>query len=295
MSKNKRVAIDFVFVAIGCIFVALGIDLFLVPNKIAAGGVSGLATVIYYIIDKRVPVGIIMIILNVPIFIFGFKYLGKYFSVKTLFGTVLLSVFVDILKPFTDIFLKEYILKDSVYTDLLLYAVFGGIFVGIGLGLIFRVDATTGGSDLLAAIVRNKKPDFTNGQILMIIDALVVAFATLYFKSFLIGLYAIVTIFVTTKIMDAVLEGVSFSRAVFIISDKSEEISEKIINDLNRGATALSGYGVYTKATKEVILCVINRGQIPKLKGYIKDIDPNAFVILTDIREVLGEGFMPLK
>jgi uncharacterized membrane-anchored protein YitT (DUF2179 family) len=163
--------------------------------------------------------------------------------------------------------------------------------MGAGLGIVFRSGATTGGTDLAARITNHFAPNLTMGQILLFIDTSVIIFAAIAFQSFLLALYAIVTLFISSKVIDAVLEGVNFAKSVFVISDRPDEISERILKDLDRGVTALKGTGMYTGKDKQVLLCVLHRGQLPLLKEIVKIIDPKAFIILTDIREVLGEGF----
>lgn len=285
---------DYLLVIIGSIITAVGMSVFLIPNKIAPGGVSGIATVIYHLSNGTLPVGIITLVLSIPLFIIGIKYIGRRFIVRTLFGTVLLSSIVDVSQPLAGHFIQLYLTRpeSSYYTpDILLYSVFGGLFMGVGLGLVFRTGATTGGTDLAAKIINHLIPNFTIGQILLFIDTSIILFATIAFKSFVIGLYAMVTLFIMSKVIDAVLEGVNFAKAVYIISDKSDEIAKKILHDLDRGVTALKGTGMYTGQDRAVLMCVLQRAQISQVKQIVKAIDPDAFVILADVREVLGEGF----
>ncbi|OPZ83342.1 MAG: hypothetical protein BWY74_04472 [Firmicutes bacterium ADurb.Bin419] len=213
---------------------------------------------------------------------------------KTLFGTVLLSVIIDLTEPFANVFVKNYLgeAEGLIYPkDILLYSLFGGFLMGVGLGLVFKSGATTGGTDLAARIVSDFIPVFTMGETLLIIDTSVIILAAAVFKSFQLGLYAIVTLFISSKVIDAILEGVNFAKAVFIISDLSDKIASRILTDLERGVTALDGTGMYTGNDKKVLLCIVNRGQISMLKNIVKSVDQGAFIILADVREVLGEGF----
>ena len=286
--------ISYLYLIVGCFIAAGAIDIFLLPYKIAPGGMTGIATVIFYVTNSKIPVGITILLLNIPLFIVGMKFIGRKFFLKTLLSTILLSVFIDVLKPFSQKFIDRFLgdLENTpVYSNLLLYCVFGGALMGIGLGIVFRAGATTGGTDLAAQIVHHFIPYFTVGKILMVIDGIVVIFAAVAFKSFLLGLYAIVTIYITSKVIDAILEGVDYAKAVFIISNHSQIISQKIIKEIDRGVTGLSGTGMYTGDDKQVLLWVLDRTQIPKLKALVKSVDPDAFVIMTDVREVLGEGF----
>lgn len=282
---------DYIWIILGCIITAAGIDVFLVPYKIAAGGVTGIATVIYYLINEALPVGTIMLILNVPLFIFGFKYIGGKFIVRTLFSTAFLSLAIDILEPFTRNITDYFAMEGVLSPDYMLYSIFGGFLMGLGLGMVLRSGATTGGTDLAAKIVHHFVPAISVGKILLIIDAAVVVFAAAAFKSFRLGLYSIITVYISSKFIDVILEGFNFAKAAYVISDYSDRIAEGILKDLDRGVTALKGTGMYTKKDKQVLYCIIQSRQIPALKALVKSIDPDAFLILTDVTEVLGEGF----
>lgn len=282
---------DYIWIILGCIITAAGIDVFLVPYKIAAGGVTGIATVIYYLINEALPVGTIMLILNVPLFIFGFKYIGGKFIVRTLFSTAFLSLAIDILEPFTRNITDYFAMEGVLSPDYMLYSIFGGFLMGLGLGMVLRSGATTGGTDLAAKIVHHFVPAISVGKILLIIDAAVVVFAAAAFKSFRLGLYSIITVYISSKFIDVILEGFNFAKAAYVISDYSDRIAEGILKDLDRGVTALEGTGMYTKKDKQVLYCIIQSRQIPALKALVKSIDPDAFLILTDVTEVLGEGF----
>lgn len=279
-------------IILGSTLAAIGIDLFLIPNKIAPGGVSGIATVLFYLSNGYLPVGMTMIAFDIPLFILGYKFIGRQFVIRTMFSSIGLAVLIDVLKPYTDAFLENYIIStDGLSNDLLLYSIFGGLLVGLGLGIVFKSGATTGGTDLAARLVHHIFPQFSIGSILLVIDGCVIVFAAIAFKSILIALYAIVTIVVTSKIIDAILEGVNFAKCVYIISDKPDEISKIILSDLDRGVTSLKGIGKYTGADKEVLMCILHRNQLPALKTLVKNVDERAFVILSDVREVFGEGF----
>lgn len=297
MSSKEKVSkylLDYFMIFVGSIITAASINIFLVPYKIAPGGASGIATVLYYISNGKFSVGIIMLALNIPLFILGMRFIGRKFVIKTILGTLLLSVVIDITEPFTRTFTKRFgeMSEGMIYSqDILLYSLFGGFLMGLGLGLVFKSGATTGGTDLAAKIVNHFFPVFTMGEILLIVDTSIIILAAIVFKSFQLGLYAIVTLFISSKVIDALLEGVNYAKAVFVISDHSENISARILYDLDRGVTALDGTGMYTGSNKKVLLCVVNRGQIPVLKNIVKSVDQNAFIILADVREVLGEGF----
>ena len=278
VKKLKEAWPSYGMIVIGSILTAVSINMFMVPNKIAPGGVSGIATVFYYLF--KFPVGTVMLVLNIPLFLLGVRHLGGLFGFKTLFSTIILSVIID-LTTFLPVLTK----------DPLLASLYGGILMGVGMGLVFKSGATTGGTDLAAKIVHSFIPTLTLGQILLAIDTAVVAFATIVFKDYELAFYAVITLYVSSKVIDGILEGVNFAKAVFIVSTKSTLIAEKIMKDLDRGVTGLNGLGMYTGDQKTVLMCVLKRQEIPTLKSLVNEIDENAFVILTDAREVLGEGF----
>jgi len=277
-----RFILDIIGVSIGVTLTALGLDMFLIPNKIAAGGVSGIATILHYLIN--VPVGAAMLVLNVPLFIMGIYRLGLKTALRSLYGTVALSLAVDAMAPFLPV----------PTNDLLLACLYGGVLVGLGLGVVFRYRGTTGGTDLAAAILRS----YTGanvGQLLFMVDALVVIAAGITFNSAGLAMYALIAIFVTAWLIDIVLEGFSYARAFIIVSDRADEIAPAILNELNRGATAWKARGMYTGAGREVLLSVVHRSEVTRLRDIVYNADPHAFVILANIHEALGEGFKKFK
>lgn len=285
---------DYLWIILGSLLTAAAINIFLVPYKLAPGGVSGLATVIYYLSNSRFPVGTTMLVLNVPLFIIGLRFIGRRFVFRTLFSTIFLSVAIDVMEPFTGRLTEKYLVvleQATANPDLLLYSIFGGAIMGLGLGIVFKYGATTGGSDLAARIVNHFQRNFTMGQILLSIDTAVVIFAAIVFNSVLLALYSVIALYVCSKVIDAVMEGVNFAKEVFIISDHPDDIAARILRELDRGVTALKGKGMYTGSDKEVLLCILHRGQLPTLKEIVREVDSKAFVILTDVREVFGEGF----
>lgn len=283
---------DYLWIVLGSIITAAAINIFLVPYKIAPGGVTGIATVIYYLGGQKLPVGTIMLLLNIPLFIFGMKFIGGKFIIRTLFSTIFLSVVIDLSESFTNGFSAVFALeKLSDSPDYLLYSIFGGFFMGLGLGLVFKSGATTGGTDLAARILNHFAPGLTMGRALLFIDSAVIIVAAVAFKSFLLALYSILALYISSKIVDVILEGINFAKAVYIISDYADDIAKSILKDLDRGVTGLNGTGMFTGKNKRVLFCVIQRGQLPMLKLIVRKVDPSAFVILSDVAEVLGEGF----
>jgi len=274
----KKKIINLLYITIGSILVALSLNLFFVKLKIAPGGVSGLATVIYYLTD--ISVGMVIIALNIPLFLMGILDFGKGFLLKTFYATALMSFVVD----YTT-FLPQ------LTEDMLLASIFGGILMGVGLALVFKGEATTGGTDILAKVVNKHFRAFNISEQLFVIDAIVVITAMITFRDFDIGFYSIIAILLSAKSIDIVLEGVGFSKAIFIISDAGEEIAKDIMEEVGRGVTGLNGEGMYTQVNKKVLLTVADRRQIPKIKEISKKHDKKSFIIVTDVREALGEGF----
>jgi len=273
-----KVLQEYLFIVLGVLLTAVGLDMFLVPNRIAAGGVSGIATIIHY--AAYFPVGATMLAINIPLFMISVKRLGMGFGLRSLFGTIVLSLLIDIMVPVVPVPTR----------DPLLASIYGGIIVGIGLGIVFRNRGTTGGTDLAAAVINNYMK-LRVGVVLFVIDASVIVTAGIVFKSAELALYALLTVFLTTRVIDIVQEGFGYAKAALIVSHKPEEVAEAILRKLDRGATALLGKGMYTGADRDVILSVVTRSEISTLKELVAGIDPMAFVILTDVHEVLGEGF----
>ncbi|HZJ57971.1 MAG TPA: YitT family protein [Clostridia bacterium] len=269
---------DYIFITLGTLVTGLAFNLFLIPHRIAPGGISGIATIIYYITKGRIPVGISMLGLNIPLFIIGIREMGRGFGLKTLISTILLSLFIDILKV------------PSVTDEPILASIYGGVVMGVGLGMVFRGNATTGGTDLFAKIIHKHFHFIGVGWVLFVVDSLVVLGAAVAFGPTL-ALYALVSLYLGTKLIDLILEGIHTAKAFILISDRSVEIAQRIMEDLDRGVTLLQGKGAYTMDEKDVILCVTDRVQVTKLKEIIGEIDPAAFVLVADVREVMGEGF----
>ncbi len=274
---KKRTIIDYLGITAGSFLIALALTVFLVPNRIAAGGVSGLATVIYYI--TSFPIGITMLIINIPLFLAGLKIMGTSFGMRTIYGIISLSVFTDLLQPHVT----------SLTDDLLLASIYGGVVGGIGLGIVFRSRGTTGGTDMIASLI-NYFTGITVGEGLLIADGVVVTLAGIFFN-LEVALYAAVTIFITSQTIDVVQEGLNFKKGVLIISDKADEIKRMVVNDLNRGITEFEAKGGYTGDRKQVLLCIISRSEVSELKTAVAKIDKEAFVIISNVHEVLGEGF----
>jgi uncharacterized membrane-anchored protein YitT (DUF2179 family) len=271
---NRKIINEYLLIVLGCLLTALSFNLFFIPNQIAPGGLSGIATVLYYLF--RFPVGITTLVLNIPLFISGIRQLGGHFGIRTLLATILLSVFIDLVKV------------PALTDDSLLAAIYGGFLMGLGLGIIFRMNATTGGTDLFAKIIHRHFPSISVAWVLFAVDFLVVLAAAIFLGPSR-GLYAIVSLALSARVIDLVQEGLNTAKAFFIISDHSEAISQRIIEEMDRGVTILDGTGAYTGNPKSVILCVVSRTQITQVKGLINEVDPAAFVLVADVIEVMGD------
>lgn len=262
---------------LGAAIMAIGISLFLLPNQLSTGGFSGLATITYYFFN--VPMGLATIIFNIPIFIFAFYKLGIKFIGKALLGTVSLSIFIDIFDKF-----------QPITTDRFLASIYGGIIVGLGTSIIFKMGASTGGTDLITNITKAYRPTVKMGEVLTVIDVCIVAVNTIFFREIEIGLYSAIAIFILGRVLDIIFEGINFTKLMIIISDRNEEISAKI-HELERGVTGLYGKGMYTEEEKLVLICATPRGEVGKIRTIAEEIDKNCFIIIANAREVFGKGF----
>lgn len=272
---------DFGGILAGAVILAIGYNMFMVPNMLAPGGISGLAVVLYYLIKS--PVGLTILILNIPLFIAGYTILGPRIVMQSLLGTLLFSIALEVTAPFLP----------PATNDLLLAAVYGGLVMGVGSGLVFRFRGSTGGTSLLSLILA-KKWGISPGQAMLWGDLTVLALAVFVFGSEA-AMYAALSLFVSVKVIDAILEGLGLAKSVIIITCCGEKINEKLIYELGRGVTWLEGSGGYTREAREVLLCVVTRQQIARLKTIIHKIDPGAFVIIGNATEVHGEGFKKLQ
>ncbi|ART78021.1 hypothetical protein B4U37_19150 [Sutcliffiella horikoshii] len=267
---------EYTYVVLGSAIVALAFNLFLLPNQVASGGVSGISTILKALLDWEP--GIVQLCFNIPLFLAGVILLGKQFGLKTLVGTITLPLIVlwtSNVAPATE--------------DPLLGSLFGGIGVGLGLGLVFRGRASTGGTDLAAQII-HKYTGLTLGACVAMIDGLIVISAAVVFDLEL-GMYALIGLFVTSKTIDFVQVGLGYSKMAIIITKKEEEVKDAILTKIDRGVTKLAAYGGYTENELPVLMCVVDQTEFTKLKQVVRTIDPAAFVVVTNASEVLGEGF----
>ena len=278
-SNIKDFFLDTLVFILGGVAFSVAVNCFLSKNNILNGGFTGIATVLNYLLN--IPIGTTIFIMNIPLFIIAFKKLGARFVNRTVWATLITSTLIDI-----GVFLPVY------KNDLLLSSIFGGALVGISMGIIFIRNATTGGVDIIAKLIQVKYPHISIGKSILIFDAVIVVLGGIVYQNVESMLYASVVIFVSAQVLDYIIYGVSRGTMIMIITDKSEEICNMIINDFQRGVTVLKGQGGYSKQEKNVLLCACLDNQTQKFIKKIKSADENAFFIVTQSKQILGEGFM---
>ena len=293
---SKDWFISYISIVLGSFILAIGFVYFIIPYKIVPGGVYGIGIVVNYltenvlsIVPNGFPIGLFGLLLNIPLTLIGIRLLGPKFGIKTILGFVLTSAFIDIL---TYVIGKKDPLQ--LQNEILLSCIFGGVLLGLGFGLIFKAKATSGGTDILATIIA-KYTNLPLGMLMIYIDSAIVLIGLIAFQDWKIPLYSWIVIYISGKVIDIVLEGLSYDKTLFIVSDKYEEIRKKIIIDLKRGGTMMPGVGMYNGSEKKVIFTNVNRRETAILKAYIKEIDPNAFLTVIDANEILGKGFKTLN
>ena len=276
--QNEHLA-SAIQIALGCLLGALAYPLFLVPNHVAPGGLTGLATVLNYLFHW--PVGVTSLVMNVPLFIIGYRAMGRLFVIRSLVATVLFSVLIDLipLPPMTE--------------QPLLGAVFGGVLLGAGLGLILRGGATTGGTDMVARMIHNRFQHISVGAILFFIDCCVVLMAGFFIEAEY-ALYAFASLYAATRMIDVVMVGLAREKACYIISTQHEQVKQEIMQKLDRGVTVFRAEGGYSGQERPVLLCVLSAQEMGRLKAIVRGADEEAFLFISDAHEVLGEGFRKL-
>lgn len=303
---EKGIWRDYLFILVGSAIMGAGIGVFLVDAKVVPGGVSGLSMTMHYLSGGKIPVGIMMWIFNIPLFIWGVKELGRQFGARTFIGFTANSFFIDFFRG--ELPLIGGLDLDSnqsvfalIQNDFLLSILSGGVLLGLGLGIIFKFRGTTAGSDVVAAVA-NKRFGIKPGQTFMIVDFVVITVAglTIHLKGLSVDrpaltltLYAFVLLFISSRIVDTIIDGFDYARSAMIVSQKPDDIADFIINELSRGGTAFYGRGLYLKQDRQILYTVLGRHEIGKLMSKVKQLDPNAFVIVNNVHEVLGEGFRP--
>lgn len=290
---TRRSFFEYFMILLGAFIMSVGFVYFITPYKFVPGGVYGIAIVVHYVTKgllamapDGIPIGLMGLALDIPLTILGTKILGPKFGVKTVVGFVAVSQFILLLTHFQGD-------NPLVENDPLLSAIFGAVLVGFGIGLMFRSKATSGGSDIVAMIIA-KYTHLPVGQLLIYVDSVIVLLGLVAFRDWKIPLYSWLVIFITGKVIDTVIQGISYEKTLFIISDKHEEIRDLIINELDRGGTFIQGKGMYKGTEKRIIFTVVSRKELALLKEYVHKVDPYAFLTVLNANEILGEGFKPL-
>lgn len=272
---------NFILIVLGAYLISLSINMFLLPHKMTTGGASGIATILYYL--SNIPMGITILAINLPLFVIAIVKLGKKFVIKTIFSTVLLSVFLELFK-------YDQVIQ-TTQIDLLMSCIFGGIISGIGLSLTFKAGASSGGSDLLANIIYKLTKIQSLSKVLMGIEIVIISGVIICFKDINLGLYSIIALFISTKVIDVIFDGIYNTKVATIITKKGDQIVESILSELGRGATITNSIGAHSGEENTTITCVITRNQIASLKQIIRDNDNRAVMYITNANEAIGKGF----
>ncbi len=279
--KRKKVHVlvwDAVVITVGCALIAFGVNNFLVPSKLSSGGVSGIGIIFYYLFS--LPLSVNNLLLNAILFVFGYRLLGKHSVVKTVAGILLLSAFLEV---------ARYL---PVYTgDLLIATVLGGVVMGVGIGLIVRRGGSTGGSDFAALILRKLFPHISVGNFILGIDCVIIVISGIVFNDIDVTCYSLIALVIATKLSDFICSSGNSAKAVYIISEKSAAISRMLLQEVERGVTGLKSKGMYSGDDKMTLLCLVSPKQLPVILKRIKTMDDRAFIVVSDAREVFGEGF----
>ena len=276
--KIKNIIVEILGTIVGSAIMAFGVAAFLLPNQLSSGGFSGIATIIYYLL--KIPMGTMIIVMNIPFFLFAGYRIGKQFFIKSLIGTVSLSLFIDLLDKYP-----------PVTTDRFLASIYGGVIIGIGTAIILKVGASTGGTELVANLIKTYNPYISISKYLTIIDIIIVTLNVIFLGHIEIGLYSAIAIYLYGKLVDIIFEGIYFTKLLFIISDKNQEISDTIVSEVGRGVTGLYGKGMYKNNNKLILICAASRRDVYKIKDLARKIDKRCFIVVANAREVVGKGF----
>ena len=278
LGNVKKYALEYIFIIIGAFLMAVSTALFLLPNQLSTGGISGISTILYY--SCNYPVGLTMLLINVPLFVIAMVKVNKRLFFKSILGTVLLSVFIDLLENLS-----------PITNDRFLACIYGGIIMGIGTAIILKAGSSTGGTDLLSYVIRAYNNKFKSSRVIIIADTIIIFFNIIFFREIEIGLYSVIAIYLMGKMIDIIFEGIYFTKIMFIISEKYEEISKEIGILVKRGSTGIYSKGMYSGKQNVMLFCVASRKEVAEIKQIIKQIDKNAFIVTTDAIETLGKGF----
>lgn len=271
---------EYLIITVGCFFYAVSINYFFISNHLAEGGVAGICLILFYLF--KLPVGIMYFVINIPLLIMGWKLVGRDFLFKTLFGTSCLSFLITLTETWK-----------GPSNDIMLGSIYGGVLIGIGLGLIFMVNGSTGGTDVVARIL-NRYFDIPLGRTMLILDVVILGIAAIFFGKEIV-MYTLISMTIVSKAIDYFQDGYTKAKGITIISSKSEEIKERIMNETGRGTTIIKGEGGFTGNEIDLLFCVVSKFEVTKVKTIVKETDSFAFLTISDVSEVLGEGFKALN
>ncbi len=283
--KLKQIK-DILFILLGCFSAACALNFFLLPHHIAPGGVTSLADMLASFLPLSV--GTWFALLNIPLFIMGLRVIGREFFVKSVIGMVCNAILIDMLAKVDPGIL-------GLGDDLIISAIFGGFFIGLGYGLVLRAGGSSGGTDIAGWLIKRKNPGLQLGRAILICDLSIIALQSVVYGNIKLSLYAVIAMFICSRMVDILNEGGTAAKFTYIISEKGDEIAARIMAETGRGVTKLDGTGMYTGQDRSVLLCTMHRHDMPAIKRILRDIDPGAFVIFSDAREVSGEGFSLTK
>lgn len=278
-SKILKYLKEYSIITLGCFFYAISINYFFISNHLAEGGVAGICLILYYLF--KLPVGVMYFVINIPLLIIGWRLVGRDFLFKTLYGTSCLSFLITFTQNWK-----------GPSSDIMLGSIYGGVLIGIGLGLIFMVNGSTGGTDIIARIL-NRYFDIPMGRTMLFLDIVILGVATIFFGKEIV-MYTLISMAIVSKAIDYFQDGYTKSKGITIISTKSEEIKSKIMDKIGRGTTIIKGKGGYTGKEIDLLFCVVSKFEVTKVKNIVKEIDTFAFLTISDVSEVLGEGFKSL-
>ena len=286
LNRVKKYIEDYLWIAVGSFILAFAVSVFLVPCKISTGGVSGVATVLYYVFE--IPMPVTTLVINLLLFVFGFKFLARSSILKTLAGIIFFSSSLY----FTDriaIFMASFVA--SITKDVWIAAVFGGVLVGVGVGIVVKRNASTGGSDFAALTLNRLIPHVSVGIFIMIIDSAIIVLSGVAFLDLSVMFYSVASLYISTKVTDFILTSGDNARCVYVISGKSSDIAKRFMIELERGVTALRGRGCYENVEREMLMCIVSVKEVPRVVGIVREVDRYAFTVISEVKEVRGLGF----
>ncbi len=279
ISINKQMIFDFIIIFIGCIIASLGVNLFLVNAQLLSGGATGIALILQYLYN--IPSGLTIFLINIPLFFISYKMLNKKFTLYSAVGMVSLSISLIITKPLSNIVKVD---------DLLLYCIYGGVLCGLGYGLVFLRNGSTGGTDIIAMVIRKKYSNFEIGKLSFAINCIIVFISALIF-GLPKALYTLISMFIQVTLIDKVINGFNSKKLLLILTEKEQDVIEYVIKDMNRGVTSLIAEGEYTHELRKMLYIAVTSSQMVHLKNKILKVDPKAFITIVDVSEVNGKGF----